>query len=244
MCTRLCVHVCAGVRVCLHMCLHVCLDVHACICTCVHKWLWCRYVCAHEQAGACIPTCVRACPCMGVHTQRSPRAAGARGFPAPGCACGGLGPAGCSSPQQQPPLPGHEAGVGLGLHCSPTSPRLLLAVRWVVLLQRPCPQAGAPWGLGDTGADLGTFFQGKCSCVALWSRVTVLRGHLTVAGLLSPLWVLWPHLVLPAALAAAQLILPGADIPILATAPLGVAFHGGAAPAQCQPCPVPSQRAE
>lgn len=88
------------------------------------------------------------------------------------------------------------------------------------------------------------FFWGKCSCVAPWSRVTVLRGCLTVGGLLSPAWVPWSHLVPPALLATAQLILPGADIPIMATAPLGVAFRGGAARTWCEPCPVPSQLAK
>lgn len=83
---------------------------------------------------------------------------------------------------------------------------------------------------GDKGAGLGTFFQERCSCVSLWSKVTV------IWILLLPAWMLWPNLV---SLAPSW---SRCHHPSCST--FGVAFHGGAASARCQPCPIPSQWAE
>lgn len=104
-----CTLVCAGVHVCLQVCMLVCVDVHVCIHTCVHKWLWCRYMHVHtcKLGVAYLPVCVHA-RAVGVHTRRSPRAAGAQGFPALGRACGG----GLVSPAA--PAPSRSSCLSLG----------------------------------------------------------------------------------------------------------------------------------
>lgn len=224
--------VCAGVCV-LQVCMHTCVDVHVCIHSCVHQWLCCRYMCVHRcRLGVHTSVCVHACA-VGVHTWRSPRVARTWGFPALGCARGGLGPIGCSSPQQkQPPLPGTRQEWGSAC----TTPQHLLGSCWLL---RPCPQARAPQGLGDTGTGLGMFSQDGCFCVVPWS--TVASG---ASGLCDCSWPLGTCVGLVAPLGPPQLVLSGPDIPVPVAAPLRVAFCGGAGPAWCQPCPVPSQRAE
>lgn len=101
--------VCAGVPLCLQMHLHVRVDLHAQVVVVqVHA---CPYVQAgrvHTCVCACTPACVHARQCYGGTRLEKPQGSWRSGFPAPGCACGGLGLAGCSSLQQQQPLPGHK----------------------------------------------------------------------------------------------------------------------------------------
>ena len=187
---------------------------------CVHWWLRCRH------------TRVRARRAAGVRTRRSPRAAAAGGFPALGCARGGLGAPSCSSAQQKrPPLRGHRAGAGPGLPRSPAPPRLTAQCCCSVV--SPCQSTP---GLGGHRGHFGDILLGRlllrgagaqrsgvpdCS----WPPVTLCGScDPSWSPPAHPFWIRHPH-------------------PSCSTLGGGISWWCSSSPAPALPCALPVGRA-